>query len=165
MGTSTTLLNTANFTGRVEWIGIARISGGAVEPQATVELVENGGIVGEHHYRRNSRSKRQVTLIQREHMDVVAALLKRESIAPEALRRNIVVSGINLATLRDRSFSIGGAVLTGTGDCPPCARMEQNLGAGGYAAMVGHGGITCVVAENGVITTGDSVRAMNGADV
>ena len=35
--------------------------------------------------------------------------------------------------------------------------MEENLGAGGYAAMLNHGGITAVVETEGVASIGDSI--------
>lgn len=158
MKTEAELLQNGSFTGQVEWIGVAPSKGAPLEPQAVIELTANAGIVGEHHYRANSRSKRQVTLIQKEHLAAVAAFLGREEIDPGDLRRNIVVSGINLAALRKQRISIGTALLEGTGDCVPCARMEETLGSGGYAAMVGHGGITCVVVSGGVIRPGDSVE-------
>ena len=48
---------------------------------------------------------------------------------------DLVVSGINLLSLKDIRFSIGGAVLRGTGICVPCSRMEEVLGFGGYLAL------------------------------
>jgi len=83
-----------------------------------------------------------VTLIQREHISAVASILKLDSLDPALLRRNIVVSGINLQALKKKEIQIGEAVLFVTGNCPPCSRMEENLGAGGYNAMRGHGGVT-----------------------
>ena len=84
----------------------------------------------------------------------------RASLEPTLLRRNIMVSGINLAALKYQTFQIGTAVFRGTGNCPPCSRMEENLGAGGYAAMLNHGGITAIVATEGVVAAGDTVAAL-----
>ena len=145
--------------GRVEWIGVAEASRAAVRSVDQVEIREGTGIEGEHHAR-GGTSKRQVTLIQAEHLPALAALTAREQVTPELLRRNIVVSGINLLALKDREFRIGTARLCGSGLCVPCSRMEENLGPGGYNAMRGHGGITTVVVSEGVVAVGDPVISM-----
>lgn len=147
------------ITGRVDWIGISPVSRGIIQPQTEVQIV-TGGIDGDHHCRPKRASKRQVTLIQAEHLPVVAALLGRTAIPPELLRRNIVVSGICLAALRYQTFQIGDAILEGSGNCPPCSRMEENLGPGGYAAMLGHGGITAIVHTPGRVRVGDAVAVL-----
>jgi MOSC domain-containing protein YiiM len=71
------------------------------------------------------------------------------------LRRNIVVSGINLLALKDKQFHLGGALLEYSGACHPCSKMEAALGSGGYNAMRGHGGITARVLEVGRAAIGD----------
>ncbi len=90
-------------------------------------------------------------------MAVIAACLGHESVDPALLRRNIVVSGINLLALKDKHFHIGDTLLEFTGPCHPCSKMERMLGAGGYNAMRGHGGITARVHEAGVIRLSDTV--------
>ena len=55
------------------------------------------------------------------------------------MRRNLVVSGINLLALKDRRFRVGTALLEGSGECAPCSRMEVVLGPSGYNAVHGHG--------------------------
>jgi len=105
-------------------------------------------------------SKRQVTLIQKEHLHAIASCLQREAIDPEVFRRNIVVSGLNLLALKGKRFRIGGVVLEYTGLCHPCSKMETALGPGGYNAMRGHGGITTRVVEGGELARGDEVQAL-----
>jgi len=160
----TELLLSNVAVGKVEWIGIAHQSRGDMETPESIRIVP-GGIEGDHHCRPNRSSQRQVTLIQAEHLPAVAAILRRGEIDPRLLRRNIMVSGINLAALRYQAFRIGSAVLRGTGNCPPCSRMEENLGFGGYAAMLAHGGITAVVETEGVVCKRDTVQALFGDDI
>jgi MOSC domain-containing protein YiiM len=114
------------------------------------------GIDGDYHAK-SGKSKRQVTLIQWEHLPVIAALAGLSEARPEMLRRNLAISGLNVQTLKDQRFWIGTALLEGTGDCHPCSRMQETLGPGGYAACRGHGGITAVVLKGGVIRTGDAL--------
>ncbi|MEM7505227.1 MAG: MOSC domain-containing protein [Pseudomonadota bacterium] len=142
--------------GEVRWIGLrpARREAMILVESAAVTL---NGLTGD---RRDHPGKRAVSLIQWEHLDVIAALAAREDLTPDLLRRNIAVSGINLLGLRKRRFRIGAVLLQGTGLCAPCSRMEETLGPGGYTAMRGHGGITAEVIEPGEIVLGDTLKPM-----
>ena len=152
------LLESLPQTGRVEWIGVASAPRADVAAISDVEARVGSGLVGDHHAKSGRPSARQVTLIQAEHLPVIAALCGRAEVSAKMLRRNIVVSGINLLALKKARFRIGGAVLEGTGLCVPCSRMEENLGPGGYNATRGHGGITARVISAGTIRIGDEVR-------
>lgn len=146
--------------GRLEWIGLSRARRAAVQSVREALAEPGTGLAGDHHAL--GGGKRQVTLVQHEHLEVIARLSGRASVAPELLRRNLAVSGINLASLRSRRFQIGEVELEGTGDCAPCSRMEESLGEGGFQAMRGHGGITAVVLRGGMLRLGDEVRALPG---
>ena len=142
--------------GTVEWIGLRPAKRATIEVVNTVTANAESGLEGDRYSGKSG--KRQVTLIQAEHLQVVGGILKKE-IDPALLRRNIVVSGINLLGLKEQQFKIGDEViLETTGHCHPCSRMEENLGAGGYNAMRGHGGITARVIQGGAIRKGDKVQ-------
>ncbi|WP_420150399.1 MOSC domain-containing protein [Spirosoma sp.] len=141
--------------GRVEWIGIRPERREPVNVVDSIEVTEKKGIVGDHYS--GQSGNRHVTLIQAEHLPVVAALAGKSELDPGLLRRNIVVSGLNLLALKDHQLHIGDAVLKITGQCHPCSKMETALGPGGYNAMRGHGGLTAKVINGGTIRLGDPV--------
>ena len=107
--------------------------------------------------------KRQVTLIQAEHLPLLRAWSGVE-VDPAELRRNLVVSGINLlaqlSLFADQPLQVRlgpDVLIVITGPCDPCSKMEALLGPGGYNAMRGHGGTTACVIHGGTISVGDAV--------
>lgn len=140
-------------SGSVRWIGIRPARNVKMEPLENVAITLSG-LNGDRTTKPNNRS---VTLIQHEHLLVIASLAGLTNITPFDLRRNIVVSGINLLSLRDLQFRIGDVMLEGTGICAPCSKMERTLGKGAYNAMRGHGGITAKVISEGQIALGVNV--------
>jgi MOSC domain-containing protein YiiM len=155
----TNLLATLPQVGKVEWIGVRPSRRVPMQVIDVVEARIGKGLTGDR-FSGSPESKRQATLIQFEHLEVVARLMQRESLDPALLRRNIAISGINLLALNGATFQIGAAVFEGTGGCHPCSRMEEALGPGGYNAMRGHGGLTARVIESGLIRVGDPVRLL-----
>ncbi|MGB3589483.1 MAG: MOSC domain-containing protein [Tunicatimonas sp.] len=151
------LFDTLPQIGSVAWIGIRPERRVPLQVVNQVVAKEGSGLEGDH-FAGKVQSKRQVTLINAEHIQAVASLLHCSAIDPNLLRRNIVVQGINLLALKEKQFQVGEAVLEMSGLCHPCSRMEKSLGAGGYNAMRGHGGITARVIKEGVIRLGDEVK-------
>jgi len=93
-------------------------------------------------------------------LPVIADFMGRHAVTALELRRNLVISGLNLLALRKGYLRIGDVVLEIHGPCPPCSRMEKILGPGGYNAMRGHGGWYASVAQQGRIAVGDQVAPM-----
>ena len=126
---------------------------------SSVEAIEGRGLQGDRY---NSKGgTRQVTLIQFEHLEAMASILGLSEVDFTLTRRNILVSGINLLALKDKTFRIGEALLQYSGECHPCSRMEETFGPGGYNAMRGHGGITAKVVAAGKIAIGDAVSVVS----
>lgn len=148
-------MNTLPRCGKVAWIGLRPAKRETMESVANATLSTDSGLIGDRYAGRSG--ERQVTLIQAEHLPVIASYLGCEKIAPELLRRNLLITGINLLALKNKVVAIGDAQLEITGLCHPCSRMEEIFGSGGYNAVRGHGGLTARVLKPGSVAVGDSV--------
>jgi MOSC domain-containing protein YiiM len=152
------LMATLPRAGRVEWIGLRPARGQAMRDVAEVEAVAGRGLIGDRYA--SGSGKRGITLIQAEHLPVIAALSGNATVPPALLRRNVVVSGLPLIALKERRFRIGDVVLEGSEECDPCSNMEKALGPGGFNAMRSHGGLCARIIEGGVFRVGDAVVAI-----
>lgn len=161
METAKSLFEILPQVGRLEWIGLRPERMGELQSVQEATVVTGRGLDGDHKVKGRVGSKRQVTLIQQEHLIAVAGLLHKDRVGPEHTRRNLVVSGINLLALKGKQFRVGNVLLEFSGPCEPCSRMEYNLGTGGFNAMRGHGGITAKVIAGGIIRIGDEVAFTN----
>ncbi len=153
-----TLFDTLPQIGKVEWIGLRPARRAEMQIVEQVQASKEHGLDGDRYA--GSSGKRQVTLIQAEHLTAIAGFLDLEKLDPALLRRNILVSGINLLALKEKQFKVGAATLEYTGKCHPCSFMETTFGAGGYNAIRGHGGITARVVESGNIELDNQVQSI-----
>jgi MOSC domain-containing protein YiiM len=145
--------------GVLRWIGLRPARRAAMRVVEEAVLLAGQGLEGDRYAGRNGA--RQVLGLDQRHLPAIGACLGLEAVAPERLRRNLVVSGLNLLALKGRRFRVGEAVLEMTGECHPCSRMEEEFGPGGYNAVRGHGGITARVLEGGAIRLGDAVARLD----
>lgn len=144
--------------GRLEWIGVRPGRRAPMQMLQRARAVSGRGLEGDHRVGKSPGSGRQVTLISRELIGQTAHFLGIDEISPDLLRRNLVVSGINLHALRHQRFRIGDVLFEASALCHPCSRMQEALGEGGVAAMLGHGGLCCRILSDGDMAVGDEVR-------
>ena len=156
------LMATLPQTGTLDWIGLRPARGAPMSEVDQVVATTGVGLAGDRY--KGGSGKRGITLVQAEHLPVIAALSGHASVEPATLRRNLVVSGIPLVALKGRRFRIGEVVLEGTGPCDPCSLMEALLGPGGFNAMRGHGGLCARILQGGTIRRGDAVVVLNETD-
>jgi MOSC domain-containing protein YiiM len=144
--------------GRIEWIGLRPQRDVPMQEVVQAMATAGAGLRGDRY---NSGSgKRGITLLQAEHLPVIAALSGHQNISPATLRRNVVISGVSLVALIGKQFRIGDVLLEGTDHCDPCARMEAALGQGGFNAMTGHGGVCARIITGGKISIGDALKVV-----
>ena len=166
--------------GRLDAIWLRPARGAPMLAASRAEAVAGQGLAGDRSARARpagaapaAGGRRQVTLIQAEHLPVIAALagLPAGAVGAALLRRNLLVSGLNLLAARSLFkdtpllLQLGddpasAVLLEVTGPCDPCSQMAAALGPGGYNAMRGHGGVTARVLRGGWLTVGASLHCL-----
>ena len=144
-------------TRTVQWIGVRPRSWEPLRSLLRVQVVADLGLEGDHRMCKTRGSGRQMTLISQQFVTQIATHLGEADLDPARLRRNIVVSGLNLNALRRQRFRVGEAPMEATQLCHPCSRMESELGPCGVIAMFGYGGLCAKVAQSGAIECGAPV--------
>lgn len=143
--------------GKLEWIGLRTERRGEINIVDRAEAKIGLGLAGDHRCLKTPGSARQVTIISREYIHQIEQQLGKDFIDPALLRRNLVISGMNMNLLRFQRLQIGDAIFETSALCDPCSRMDENLGKGGAAAMFGYGGLCAKIIQGGHITVGDAV--------
>ncbi|MBB6522641.1 MOSC domain-containing protein [Pseudoteredinibacter isoporae] len=143
--------------GELRWIGLRPARKKAMISVERVMALAELGLEGDHRSTKTPGSARQVTLISEEHIACIKSLCQLDELPPEFLRRNLLISGINLNALRHQRFKIGDALFEATAQCHPCSRMVEPLGPSGPANMLGYGGLCAKILEGGEITVGDQI--------
>jgi len=127
-------------------------------------LVNNKGIVGDRFFgvekfkMPNGNLKffgksRNVSLIS---LDVLNNINIKFKLSGGDIRRNLVVSGINLESLVDKNFKIGNVEFLGVDVCKGCKHIEEINNIKGLAKeLFFKGGIRAKVLNDGVIKIGD----------
>jgi MOSC domain-containing protein YiiM len=123
---------------------------------AQIECVAGSGIRGDRFYDYRDEYKGQITFFSLEIFEKLAAHFRLTDKSAGDLRRNVVVSGVNLNDLIGEEFSIQGVRLRGTAHCKPCYWMNQAIAAGAEEFLQGNGGLRAQILSDGVIAVGDA---------
>ncbi len=134
-----------------------RLCVGSRDPMKEVNeanFITGQGMEGDRHLRSDGRrSNRQVLIMDSE-------TLNHFDLSPGQVRENVTVEGLDFSSISaGDKVSLGGdVILEVTGDCEPCARMDELRpglkdeidGKRGLLAFVEKGGVVSVGAEVGV---------------
>ncbi len=139
------------MSGRVEGLWVKRAHRGPMDPVDAVTLVEGEGIESDAN---RGRSKRQVTVIEKEIFDRISAELP--DVEPHMRRANVMVSGVRLKESRGRVLRLGDVRLRIFGETRPCERMDAQVhGLTQALDPDWNGGVFGVVLDDGEIRVGD----------
>lgn len=114
-----------------------------------VECVAGRGLRGDRFFAYRPDYKGQVTLFARETWDALGSEFGCTEKSPAVLRRNLLVSGIDLNLLIGETFTLSGATFAGIEECRPCYWMDQAIGPGAEDWLKGRGGLRCRVMSDG----------------
>ncbi|MDG2170293.1 MAG: molybdenum cofactor biosysynthesis protein [Opitutales bacterium] len=115
-----------------------------------VKLVSDTGIEGDRFFKLRPDYNGHVTFFSQEVWDeVVNELDLPDSMGPELIRRNIIVSGVDLKSLYGAAFEINGIQFVGTVHCSPCPAMNRAIDPAATKALRGRGGLRAQVKSNG----------------
>jgi len=121
-----------------------------------IECVAGHGIRGDRFYDYRDNYKGQITFFSLEVFEKLAQHFGLTNKSPGAVRRNVVVSGVELNDLIGEEFSIQGVRLRGTAHCRPCDWLDQAIAPGAEKFLEGNGGLRAQILSDGVIAVGDA---------
>ncbi len=122
----------------------------------SIDCVAGHGIRGDRFFDYRDDYKGQITFFAAE---VFAELARSFGIAdksPGVLRRNVIVSGVDLIELIGADFELQGVQFRGTAHCKPCYWMETAFAPGTEKFLAGRGGLRARILSDGRISLGDA---------
>ena len=150
----------------VEAIHIAPVAGAPMEAVERIRAIAGSGLAGDRyatatgHYSGDTKVDRDITLIEAEEIEALAARTGVVLRGGET-RRNVTTRGIRLNDLVGRRFRIGPVACEGTRLCEPCVYLSELLGKPMVPEMVHRAGLRARILADGEIGRGDEVIALD----
>lgn len=119
-----------------------------------IDCVRGRGIRGDRYFDRPLDHKGQITFFSHEILDELSTALGISELSASAVRRNVIVSGVQLNDLVGVEFEIQGVRFLGVEECRPCYWMDHAVGPGAEDLLRGRGGLRCRVLSDGPLHLG-----------
>ena len=125
-----------------------------IESRESVNCVAGQGIEGDRYFGYKDNFKGQITFISADVADRLEKDLNLPGFDRSAMRRNVLISGVDLNGLIGKRFRIGDVEFSGSEECSPCYWMDEAVGKGAHAGLKGNGGLRCRIESSGILATG-----------
>lgn len=132
--------------------GEGRFQNGIISVEE-VECVAGMGLRGDRYFARRPDFKGQVTFFDADVVDEIRKVFKLPKLPASVFRRNLVVRGMNLRTLKGRIFEFQGIRFEGSQECKPCQWMDRVVeeGAVNFLKQEFRGGLRARILTNGTL--------------
>jgi MOSC domain-containing protein YiiM len=122
-----------------------------VVEMSDVECVAGKGIRGDRFFEYQEDYKGQITFFSLEILREVSEALSIPVPYPGAVRRNVIVEGIDLNQLIGKRFELQGMQFEGICECKPCYWMDRAIAPGAEQLLQGKGGLRAKILTDGVL--------------
>ena len=144
--------------GKIEAINISHISETDTVYVNQAFLEKNKGIVNDRYYNNYKNSMEQVTLIDKEEIDLFNYNIKN-NIGYKDFRRNIIVSGVNLIQNLNKTILINDVKLKIHEICQPCKYLQEKLKIPELVKLlVNKSGVRAEILTSGFIKVNDKIK-------
>jgi MOSC domain-containing protein YiiM len=147
--------------GRVDAIYLVASHGARAVPSQRAAAVPGRGLRGDRHFRPAATRGHDLTLIEAEAIEGLAADTGIE-LAPGESRRNVVTRGVALNELVGRRFRVGEVECRGEELCEPCRHLQSLTQPGVLRGLVHRGGLCAELLTEGELCVGDPVVGLVG---
>ena len=144
--------------GKIEAINISSTSEAKTVYINQAFLEKNKGIVNDRYYNNFKHSMEQVTLIDKEEIDLFNYNIKK-NIDYKDFRRNIIVSGLNLIKCINKTILINDVKLKIHEICQPCKYLQDKLRTPELVKLlVNKSGVRAEIITSGFVKVNDRVK-------
>lgn len=121
----------------------------------SIECVAGRGIRDDRFFDYRDDYKGQITFFAREVFDELSRVFGLTK-SPGVLRRNVIVSGVDLMELIGVDFELQGVQFCGTAHCAPCYWMDTAFAPGTEKFLSGRGGLRARILTDGRLNVGEA---------
>jgi MOSC domain-containing protein YiiM len=121
-----------------------------------IECAAGKGLLGDRYFNHREDYKGQITFFSAEVFEKLCARFGIRDKPAGVLRRNVIVSDIDLLSLIGCDFEIQGVKFHGTQHCAPCEWMDVAFAPGAKEFLKSNAGLRAKILTDGSLAVGDA---------